>query len=411
MHYITLDTNTWIYLANGTEPVKLLHYLDKEVKNGNIKIILPDQVATEWETNKKKNVRQGSLKHFSEIKEALDRLLKLLGDKGERNILSYLLDEKDEKDYFKDFISKFEQKRKEIEEAVTENIKLIDNLFSKHAIIITSSETIYKKAGDFALQKKAPFKTKNSFADALILFSFLDYVTTNGIEEAKFVTYNTDDFCEKKEGKKYLHSDLVPEFENAKSKFYKIVGEALKTIEDDLISKEELAFIEEMQNEENWSYDPEFCEVCKENNDRLNEISFGRPLELIDERIKVIADKDQLTFDFAKNLVVPKTPDTPSSIEVGHCDWCNTEHFKCVNCGSINAVWQDEYNKRKECEGCGLNYIIKVTFDRKGIEEEEVYIIPKDTETCQKCGEEFDEEDITENLCYNCEAEYSYGDK
>ena len=405
MHYITLDTNTWIYLANGTEPVKLLQYLDKEVKNGNIKIILPDVVLAEWETNKEKNVRQGSLKHFAEIKDALDRLLKLLGDKGERNILNYFLDEKDKKDYFKDFISRFEQKRKEIDEAVLENIKLIDNLFLNHAINLVSSECIYKKAGDFALQKKAPFKTKNSFADALILFSFLDYVTTKGIENAKFVTYNTDDFCEKKDGKKYLHSDLVSEFENAKSKFYKIVGEALKTIEDDLISKEELSLIEEMQNEENWSYDPEFCEVCSDSNDRLNEISFGRPVELVDERVKVIANKDQLIFDFAKNLVVPKTSTTPTSIEVGHCDWCNTEHFKCVNCGAINAVWQDEYNKRKECEGCGLNYFIKVTFDRKGFEQEEVYIIPKDTETCQKCGEEFNKEDITENICYNCEDE------
>ena len=91
MHYITLDTNTWIYLANGTEPVKLLHYLNSEVEKGNIKILLPLQVVTEWENNKEKNVKQGSLKHFGEIKEALDRLLKLLGEKGEKDILKFLL--------------------------------------------------------------------------------------------------------------------------------------------------------------------------------------------------------------------------------------------------------------------------------------------------------------------------------
>src|SRR5690606_14298906 len=317
----------------------------------------------------------------------------------------------DEKHYFKDFVKKFDLKKKEIEDAVNENIKLIDKLFSNHAIIIDADESIYKKSGEFALQKKAPFKTKNSFADALIIFSLLDYLKKSKIENAIFVTYNTDDFCEKKEGKKLLHPDLTNEFENVKCKFYKIVGEALKTIKDDIISQEELAYIEEMQNEENWSYDPEFCEVCKENNDRLNEVSFGRSVELVDERLKHIENTNQLTVGFAKNFVIPNTKETPTSIEVGHCDWCNTEHFKCVNCGTLNAVWQEEYNEKKECEGCGLNYIIKVTYDRKGFEEEVVYIIPKDTETCQKCGEEFDNEDMIENLCYSCEDEYSYGRK
>lgn len=411
MYYITLDTNTWIYLANGTEPVKLLQFLDQEVKSGHIKLILPELVVKEWEVNKEKNVRQGSLKHFNDIKEALYRLLKLLGNKGEKNILAFLLDEEDEKDYFKDFVEKFKQKKKEIDEAVTENIKLIDELFSNHSTIISADESVYKKAGDFALEKKAPFKFKNSFADALIIFTLFDYLKKQSIENAIFVTYNTDDFCEKKDGKKILHFDLENEFKTAKCKFFKFVGEALNTIENDIISEEELALIEQMQNEENWSYNPEFCEVCKENSDRLNEVVFGDSVELIDERVKEIANPDQLSFDFAKNFAIPITEERPKRIEVGYCDWCGTEHFVCANCGTVNAIWQNEYNERKECEGCGLNYVIKLIYDRKGDIEEKVYIIPKDTETCQKCGQEFDKEDIVENLCYDCENEYSYGDE
>jgi len=411
MHYITLDTNTWIYLANGTEPVKLLHYLNSEVEKGNIKILLPLQVVTEWENNKEKNVKQGSLKHFGEIKEALDRLLKLLGEKGEKDILKFLLDEKDDNDYFEDFVDKFNLKKKEIEDAVTENIKLIDKLFSQQAIIINADESIYKKCGEYALQKKAPFKLKNSFADALIIFSLLEYLKKEKIENAIFVTYNTDDFCEKRDGKKTLHPDLKKEFNDVKCLFYKIVGEALKTIKEDIISKEELEYIEEMQNEENWSYSPEFCEVCRENNDRFNEISFGRNVELIDERLKYIENHDQLTFDFSQNFAIPDTKETPNLIEVGYCDWCSTEHFKCINCGTINTIFLEEHNEKKECEGCGLNYISKVTYDRKGFEEEIIYIIPKNTETCQKCGEEFDNEDMIENLCQDCEEEYSYGEK
>lgn len=409
MHYITLDTNTWIYLANGTEPVRLLKYIDNEVDKGNITILIPEIVVNEWEIHKDKTVRQGSIKHFNEVKIALDKILKLLGDKGEKSFISFLIDEKDDKDYFKDFIDNFTEKKKEVESAVSENIKLVDELFKNKATIIGIKDEIYKKSGQYALEKKAPFKLKNSFADALILFSFLDYVKTESIEGAIFISYNTDDFCEKKEGKKLLHPDLVEEFENAKSKFYKIVGEALNTIEEDIISKEELALIEELQNENNWNDDIDFCDVCRENDDRISALYFNqRPL--IDERNSdIIEDPNQIEFSFSKDLPKSKKAGIYSSIEIGNCDWCSSEHFKCVDCGDINAVWEGEYNKKKECEGCGLEYLISREYSRDGMEEIE-YLIPKSTQTCEKCGDEFDKDEVIENICINCENEYSYGD-
>ena len=111
MHFITLDTNTWIYLANGTEPVRLLHFIKQEVEKRNITILLPKVVLDEWEIHKDKTVRQGSIKHFNEVKDALEKILKLLGAKGERDVLRFLLDEKDDKDYFKDFLEKFKLKK------------------------------------------------------------------------------------------------------------------------------------------------------------------------------------------------------------------------------------------------------------------------------------------------------------
>ena len=408
MHYITLDTNTWIYIANGTEPVRLLNYIDKEVDKNNITVLLPRIVIDEWEIHKDKTVRQGSIKHFNDIKTALDKILKLLGDKGEKEIISFLLDEEDENDYFKDFIENFNKRKKEIENAVTENIKLIDDLFKNKATIIEIKDEIYIKSGQFALEKKAPFKLKNSFADALILFSFLDYVESNSIDNSIFISYNTDDFCEKKNGKKTLHSDLKNEFLKANSKFYKIVGEALNTIEKDIVSKEELALIEELQNEQNWNDEIEFCEICQENDSRTSAVYFY-DRELIDERKpELIEDPDQVELDFAKNLPKSKLKGQHSSIEVGNCDWCSSEHFKCIDCGCTNAVWEGEFNKVKECEGCGLEYLVSRKYDRDGIEEIE-YTIPKSTAICEKCGDEYDIEDMIENLCYDCENEYSYG--
>lgn len=413
MHYLTLDTNTWIYLANGTEPVRLLIYIKQEVDKGNIKIILPKIIINEWDKNKDNAVKQGSIKHFNDITQALDRILKLLGDKGERDVLSFLLDEKDNKDYFKDFIDNFKKKKKEIEEAISYNIKLIDDLFShKSTIVLNIKDEVSLKAGQFALQKKAPFKNKNSFADALIVFSFIDFVKTKPIEEALFISYNTDDFCEKKEGKKYLHPDLQPDFTDTKSHFYTIVGEALNTIEKDIVSKDELEWIKEMLDEAEHERDVEYCEVCQENNDRSNEVYFGRPHPLTDERIGLKYDNPkQIELEFAKDLPKTQLEKYFHSIEVGHCSWCNTEHFKCASCGALNAVWDNEYDERKECEGCGLPYYIDTSGDQDRIGEGYEYRILKDTETCEKCGNEFEDDGSGNNICEICEDEYAYGEK
>lgn len=411
MHYLTLDTNTWIYLANGTEPVKLLTYLKQEIDKNNIKLLVPETIIEEWHRNKDESVKKGVIKHFKEVGEALARISKLLGEKGERSSWAFLIDEEEEKDYFQDLIKKFKEKRKEVEQAIAENIALIDDLFKNKKIeIIPISDEVKLKAGEFALAKKAPFKNKNSFADALILFSFIEYVTDKKIEEAKFITYNTEDFCEKKNDKKYLHPDLEPDFTATKSKFYTIVGEAINTIEKDIVSKEELEWIKEAQEEAERERDIEYCEVCTENNDRANEVHFRGSVPLTDERVELVDDPDQTELEFAKEL--PKTTHSKfyDSIEVGHCDWCNTEHFKCAQCGTVNAVTEDQLDEKKECDGCGLPYFIEVTGDPRDGDEEHHYRILKDYEKCEKCGDEFENDGTGNNVCPKCEDEYSYGE-
>src|SRR5258706_1100499 len=409
MYYLTLDTNTWIYLANGTEPVRLLTFIKQEVDKGYVTILLPEIIIKEWDRNKDNAVKQGSIKHFNDITNALDRILKLLGDKGERNVLNFLLDEKEEKDYFTDFVDNYKKKRTEIEEAISDNIKLIDDLFiHKSTVIIKIDDKDYIKAGQYALEKKAPFKNKNSFADALILFSLLDFVKQKSIEGALFISYNTDDFCEKKDGKKYLHPDLEGELKETKTEFYTIVGEALSTIKTDIVSKEKLEWIKQMREEAEWESRIEYCQVCDGNKYNFgNEVYYSK-WDLIDEREGLkYHNPDQGEFEFSHKL--PKTPPEKyySEIEVGHCNWCNTEHFKCANCGTANAVMDHEFNKRKDCEDCGLPYFIERTYDRKGTEEGHQYKILKDTKTCVKCGFEFENDGSESDICEKCENEYN----
>jgi predicted nucleic acid-binding protein len=386
MHYITLDTNTWIYLANGTEPARLLSYINSEVDNGNLTILLPEYIIQEWQNHKQKTVWNGSIKHFEEINKSLDTIQRLLSNEEKKDAISFLLAEEEEKPHLKDIIISFKKKQKQIEEAVINNISLIDTLFKSKSIIIPANEKVYVKCGKFALDKKAPFKFKNSFADALILFSLLDYIKEHSIENTLFISYNTSDFCEQKDGKKALHPDLIDEFKTADCKYYKTLSEALNTIKADIVSREELKLIRILQAESNEVDDIEFCHVCEENDEKLNEVYFRKPHELIDERNKY------------------------TEISVGRCDWCNSIHFKCVECRTVNAVWGGDYDVRKECEGCGLNYVITSSRDRDNVESIH-YTIPKDTITCQKCGDEFGSDDMIENLCINCESEYSYGEK
>ncbi|WP_284462985.1 PIN domain-containing protein [Chryseobacterium sp.] len=406
MNYICLDTNTWIYLANGTEPVRLLHFIEKQIQKGNITVLLPKIVKTEWDNNKEMKVMQGSINYFKNIRLEFDKILKLLGDNNQHDVLNFLIDEENnDQDDLIQIIEKFKQKKASLTKAVSRNITLIDNIFKYHSQLIEIEDHIHMKAGYYALERKAPFKSKNSFADALILFSLLDYVKKNCIEDSMFISYNISDFCEKKTANSIeIHPDLIQEFETAKCRYYRFVGEAINTIEE-IITKEELDLIEYLQNE----YEPEYCDVCSEMNDRLSTVSFYKH-SLIDERIVKEIDMSQLEFDFDTNYTTePTNKKLFSTVEVGSCEWCSTEHFICVNCNTKNVIWEGEYGDRKECEGCGLNYIIEDYNDWE--ENKPSYIIPKETVTCEKCGEEFEEEDMIENLCADCEEGYSYGDK
>jgi hypothetical protein len=405
MHHIALDTNTWIYLANGTEPSKLLRFIEEESEKGNVKVLVPKIVIDEWNRNKDHAVKQGALKHFRDVVEAMDRILKLLGNKGEKDILGFLLEDKNQ-DYFKDFIEKFKEQRKEVEDAITENIDTIDHLFKDQKIqVIEISDAIMLKCGNYALNKKAPFIKKNSFADALIVFSFLDYVLTQNIEGAMFITYNTEDFCEKKDAKKLLHPDLMPEFEKSKSKFYHIVGEALATIKKDIITKEELQLIKELQEEQ--EDNSERCLVCEED-DRYSMVYF-KEVDLYDERAP--EPKKQITNQLPlPNLAVKKEVVIPEAkfytgLLVGDCDYCASEHFICVECTSLNVIYDHEYGEEKQCDGCDLIYVFEREVDRKGMHWGTTYKIPKRTKTCRSCGEEYDQDKYfsKDDTCETCE--------
>jgi hypothetical protein len=401
MHYLALDTNTWIYLANGTEPAKLLNFIQSEADKGNIKLLVPQIIIKEWNANKEKAVKKTTALHFNNVLDALERIIKLLGDKAERAKWEFLLNDEHKKElenagYFKDVCEKVKAQRKHIENAVAENIRTIDELFNhRNTVVIDISDQVIIKASQLALEKKAPFGKKNSFADALIFFSFIKYVRDNSITGAFFITYNTDDFCLKKDNKYVFHPDLEPELLGSGSKFYQWVGEALKTIENDIITNEELELIAEAQEYKHTREAIVYCDVCDEMNGWKNEVHFHyTPTDLIDTRHEKHKSKGE---QYRK-------------VYTGGCSWCNTEHILCVKCGTAVAFWDGDYDKPKECEGgCGLIYLIDTSDDRENAGFDYVYMLVSETSVCEKCGEDFIVEELHSGICNSCEDEYSYG--
>ena len=255
------------------------------------------------------------------------------------------------------------------------------------------------KSGNYAIEKKKPFGGKNSFADALILFSFLDYVKLNDIEGAFFISYNTEDFCKRENGKKKLHTDLIEEFNESKALFFKTVGEALRTIKEDIISKEELDLIEEEMDIDYQSSNFHYCNICADNGNRQNKIHFVEPKELKDER--VVPANIQTSYNYFPSLTHLNDNQT---IEIGYCSVCDSQHFICIGCDSLNPVWEIDLNERIDCNGCNEEYIIKAKQDSYGYHSFE-YILPRIKDHCEKCGQDFNIEDLIAGRCADCIVE------
>jgi nucleoid DNA-binding protein len=389
INYISLDTCTWIYIVNGTEPVSHLNFIKQELDKGNLRLILPKMVIEEWNRHKNDTVKKGTLKFFKETLLSLKRLAKLVGEELEEPFWAFLKEEKKDGDDFKGLIEKFQAKKKQIEESVKSNIETVESIF-KHSntIIIEDTDKIKLKASELAISKKAPFIKKNSFADAIIVLSFIEYVKDKSIEGAKFISYNTDDFCKKENGKTELHPDLAPFFNDTKSEFYKIVGEVLNTIKENIVSEETLQLIKERQED---IFDDDYsCEECDGNREGYgNVVAFWNEIDIVNEYDDTHQNSKYTTAS------------------VGSCEWCSALHIKCPKCDCVTCLSEYSFDENIECEGgCGITYFVDTSEDYEFIGERTIKIIDHRIVKCISCGVDFIDENCTET-CDKCESEYN----
>ncbi|MEI6758249.1 MAG: PIN domain-containing protein, partial [Chlorobium sp.] len=114
-------------------------------------------------------------------------------------------------------------------------------LDSDVAIQVPVSGWSKNMAIEHALKKKAPFRSRNSMADALIFFSAVEWVDTKKPDNSFFVTHNTKDFSEPQmPNNELLAVDLQPFVANINLGYDIIIGRFFNKIEQFVVTKEEI---------------------------------------------------------------------------------------------------------------------------------------------------------------------------
>jgi hypothetical protein len=357
MIYVTLDTNIWIYLANSLDPAtnnlqegfhfKLFEKLSSKVSEGVITILVSDLLESEWTRNQSK-----CLALISRYENKLENDLQTI-----RRINNALKNE------FQDnCITLEEAYSNHINLQIDENKQHVENVkqFLSSSIKFETSIEVKGFAADWSVAKKAPFigDKQNSMADALLLFSAIDYAKKirSGESEGKndtpfvFVSANKNDFCSKKSNNK-IHDDLKELVEEVGIKFFISLPEALNFIDDTLFDEIEVRVMSEDMDEFISRRFP--CLYCSEDTDHdgLNFVEFEQKEEVLDTTIPYV-DPSQLSLTFGGEFKSKKT--VKATIQRGYCLFCDTEHIKC-HCGKVTIV--DFFGNGFECEQCGIAYV------------------------------------------------------
>jgi hypothetical protein len=192
MLHLTFDTNIWIYLLDDCFKLyNPIDHLEHWLNENHIGILLPEVVIKEWEDNRSKQIEV----RRKEMKEFFYKAEEIYPTAESRN------------------------RPAEIDTILNDQFGRIEKLIYQRAVKIEPGVDIYKKIVEWGVLKKAPMHKKSSLADAMIVFSFLDFAERNPNDEYIFVSGNKEDFFERAKGHG-VHSDLAELFNKHKIAAY-----------------------------------------------------------------------------------------------------------------------------------------------------------------------------------------------
>ena len=162
MIYLILDTNNWIYLANGLDPISNKHHDDlhyellkslKELKDKNqAQVIINDIIVTEWNRNKE------------HCKAKIKKLEQKLANKD--NVFNEI-----EKHTTANIDQLKEEFIQSIEKEIRSNeahIQNVEDFIFNDCVKVEISQEIKLKIFDLSINNQAPFHNKkNNVGDAV----------------------------------------------------------------------------------------------------------------------------------------------------------------------------------------------------------------------------------------------------
>ena len=228
--WLMLDTCVWLDLAKDHRQVAVISALEELIRAGEIELIVPEVVISEFERNKARVIdeaRRGFQSHLRLAREAVNRF-------AEGDCKSETLSGLDEVTH-KMAISA---------EAVHDSIGRIEALLGSVTAIPTS-DCVKRRVTDRAMSGIAPFhRNRNNVADAILIEIYANHVSAMSIEQIEFafVTHNTKDFSAVNGDRRKPHSDLATLFESQRSTYCVSIVDLLQGRYPELLADHEYEF-------------------------------------------------------------------------------------------------------------------------------------------------------------------------
>lgn len=226
---LLVDTCVWLDLAKDYREQPVIAALEDLVSNGEVELIVPQQVLDEFDRNKTRiteEARRGLQTHFRLVRQAINRFS---DDEKKVDLLAGL----HEVDH-----------RVGVDgDAVGESIKRIDQLLRSVPGLATT-DAIKQRVTERALCKKAPYhRAKNSVGDAILIETYTDIASSATADSpCAFITHNTKDFSDAGGDSRLPHVDLAHLFQTPRSAYWIAMVDFLKDCSPDLLGDHDSEF-------------------------------------------------------------------------------------------------------------------------------------------------------------------------
>jgi hypothetical protein len=342
---IILDTNTWLYLCNGFDlqsnlhcdngrHFELLSQLKLKQNAGEICILVNDVIIQEWERNKDETKRliERLQNKIAEVDKRIE------ADKKYMDAADIILQQQINDRTKASYQIELDKNQRHILDA--------EHFLKNECKKISISDAVKIQVWDLAINKKAPFhKNKNNVADATILLSAIEYITSDENENVNsfFISNNVEDYCDNKQSSEF-HAHIQDLIQVNSLVFERRLDKGLEISEE---------IQQELDEFYKGAYYESFQFYCKMPNCEGNE--HYHPTGYLTDEVVVLQESESrinpnqlVMFD---NNEVPKKS---HMVRLGDCNTCGSTHIECPVCDELVADVMPGYDFI--CPHCQIDF-------------------------------------------------------